>query len=307
MYRRLRRGEGIPLGQKAGLQRRKFQFIKEGIQRRFVGNGILVRNGNGRRTADGGQILGKEGAVPPGRQLGKDGFGQPQRIKILVYRLQRARLGNQLQCRFFADTGHTGDVVGGVAHQGLYVDQPNGIDAVLFPEYLGRVENILFRLDQDHRGAGGHQLQGIPISRQNVRVVFAANLRLGGYGAQHVVCLIAFHGDHLTAQSFCGPHSIGKLHGQLLGHTLTGSLVLIVHFVAECRSLPIKSAYHFGGGQCVHVLFQNIQKTVYGVRGQTALGGEGTDSVKRPVQNTVSVDDKQIFHSDKASFPFFSA
>jgi hypothetical protein len=45
------------------------------------------------------------------------------------------------------------------------------------------------------------------------------------------------------------------------------------------------------------MLFQNIQKAVYGIGGDSFLGGEGTDAVKRPIQNTVSVNDKQIFHT----------
>ena len=57
------------------------------------------------------------------------------------------------------------------------------------------------------------------------------------------------------------------------------------------------------------MLFQDVEKSIYGVGRKSFLGAQRADSIKRTVENTVAVDYKYSFHTvmlrDTAGCPFY--
>ena len=267
---------------------------------------LFCRKLDGRIGSDGGQIVGHSGAL----------------IALLQF-LDNARLGRRtgshLRCghigveqvdgaialhkghrRLFSHALNTRDVVRGIAHQGLQVDDVNGIKAVLLPE---RFRCHIFGCGASHTGRhqlnGGlicDQLQGILVSGDHHR--FPPLLAVhAGDGSQQVVRLPAIqlvHGDVHGRQHFL---QNGHLAGQFLGHPLAGGLISLVSQVAEGRRLSVKGDTQRVRLHLIQQFVENIQKSKNGVGGLTVPGSQIlADTIKRPVYDGISIQSHQ-FHN----------
>ena len=199
----------------------------------------------------------------------------------------------------FPNARHAGDVIGGVAHQRLDLDELLRLDAVFFPDGGGghRFVDGALRggFGQNYADAVGDELQGVPVAgaKQHGVAVF---LPLPGQAAQDIVRLVALGFQNGVAQK--PQHFLyqGHLLAQLLRHSLAGALVRLVHFVAEGGRVQVE-----GKGDGVRLLIldeliDDIEKAVDGVGVGAILRGEQPHPVKGSVDDTVGIKGKD-FHS----------
>ena len=103
---------------------------------------------------DGGHPIAVTGgglAVP---ELGQHTGPQIHAVDVGIYRVDASIGLYQRHGRLFADARHTGDVVRGVAHQGLQVDHVDRVEAIGLPERLRR--HVLVGLPPRHPGGQLH-------------------------------------------------------------------------------------------------------------------------------------------------------
>ena len=216
-------------------------------------------------------------------------------IDVLVYAFQRAEVLHKAQGSLFADALHAGDIVRGVAHQALNLDELFGRDAVFF---LNGVHIHGHGLAAPHDGGGqqnsggvAHQLQAVAVSGGEETIVLPGGAG-SGQRAEDVVGLPAFGGDGAVAQISQKFFQHRHLLCQLLRHTVAIGLVAIVHFVAEGGSLQVESHSHLVGFALLEQGEQDIQKAVNGVGIAAVLGGQQLDAEKGTVGDAVAVDDQ---------------
>ena len=91
-------------------------------------------------------------------------------IDVFIHTGYRLELRNELQCRLFADTGHTGNIVSCIPHEGLHVDNLSRRIAVLrlhdVRRYGEHVGNPLF--GQVHRHVVIDELQCIAVAGYDI-------------------------------------------------------------------------------------------------------------------------------------------
>ena len=204
---------------------------------------------------------------------------------------------DQLQCRFFSDTGHTGDIVGGISHQCLHINELHRGDTVLFCKQSRIVDNVFFGFHQNHTGVFRDQLQGVPVSGQQIdfHIRFFPHT---GKSTEYVVRFIAgafYDGESKGGGGFFG---VRKLHGKLFRHSFPGGFITVVGFVTEGRFSGIKSTGQMGGCDGGHVLVEDIHKSEDGIGRKPCGSGKIPDPVERPVQDAVAVQNKKfLFHT----------
>ena len=181
----------------------KFQLQKELIQPvvvRRLPQVILRLEVDGGVGADGGQIIGQQGALLALLQLldeaglgGHVGGGADVRHVVVQVGDSAVEL-DQRHGGFFPHPLHAGVVVGGVPHEGLQVDDVFGVEAVFLSEKL---RSYVFGGGAAHSGGhqldGGlvrHQLEGVLVSGDDGRLP-AGGLVQPGDGAQQVIGLPA--------------------------------------------------------------------------------------------------------------------
>ena len=294
------------------------------VQAQPVGHGVhlqLRQKGGGRRGVAGGALVGpclggdgggaanfRQLAAHPGAGLigcqfcphaGLDGLV----VDVLVHPVQALEAADEVQGGLFAHAGHAGDVVGGVAHQALHLDELFGLHAVFFL-HGGLVHH--HRLAAAHPGGGQqhrhvpvHQLQAVPVAGGDEAVV-PPGRGGGGEGAQQVVRFVAFQADHGKAQVRQQLFQHRHLVRQLLGHAVAGGLVAVEHLVAEGGGLQVKGHRHLVGVVVPQKVQQNVHEAVYGVGVAPIFCGEQLDAVKGAVGNAVAVQYQQ-FHASKPS------
>ena len=128
------------------------QLIKLGTVIR-LDDGIHGGKVNGCLRADSSQVIGKIGLFLIVHQLfpelGPDGFV----VNVFIYPIQAAKFRQQLLGGLGANARHTGDIVGGIAHEGLQVDELFGLEAILFLEQFSSIKGR-----RGLAGLGDHQL-----------------------------------------------------------------------------------------------------------------------------------------------------
>ena len=202
------------------------------------------------------------------------------------------------QSAFFANAGHAGNVIGGIAHQGLDLDHFPGRHAVLFANGGGvhYLINGALRgsLGQDDADLIGDELERDPVAGTDKDGI-AVLLPLPGQAAQDIIRLVALHLQDGVAQK--PQHFLHQRHllAQFLRHTLAGALVLFVHFVPEGGCVQIK-----GKGDHIRLLFldeliNNIEKAVNSIGIGALPGGEQPHAVKGTVDDAVGIKGKD-FH-----------
>ena len=254
--------------------------------------GVVV---DGDAALDDGQPVAEPGAVPvlfePGAHTGADG----RVIELFIYAVKRAEPGDESGGRLFADAGDTGDVIGGIAHQRLDVDELARRDAVFFGDgfrgHRGRFAAPEVGGGQQHRDGVGHQLQAVAVAGRNEAGV-APLLAAAGEGAKDIVGLVALALDHRVAERREDFFEHRQLLGQLLRHTLAGGLVAVIHLMTEGFGPHIKGHGHSVGGMVIHQADEDIHKALNGVGMAAVVRGEQLDAVKGAVEYAVAVDTK---------------
>ena len=208
---------------------------------------------------------------------------------------QRAEFLHQSRGGLLADALDTRDVVRGVAHQALHLDELFGLDAVFFADSF-QIHGDGLALAQSRGGqqnGGGlaHQLQAVPVSRGEEAVVLPG-VAGGGEGAEDVVGLPALGGDDAVAQVRQQLPDDGHLLGQLFRHFVAGGLVALVHLVAEGGGPEVKGDGHLIGLALPQQRVQDIEKAEHGIGVTSVLGGQQLDAVKRAVGDAVAVNDQ---------------
>ena len=233
--------DAIGLGDALG-ERRQLDRLQKGDQL----PGIEVRHaGGGKRRAGIDIVVERDQLARHARLVGIGGDqlaalglldligAGEQRIEVAVFADQRAR-------RLDADAGDAGDVVGGVADQGLDVDDLLGRHAEIIDDALA-VEAALGPVAGLAAGAGFEivELDGVGDELHQVLVggddehVGAGGARLLGVGGDDVVGLVARLLHRLEAE---GAHRLaheGELRLEVVGHLAAGALVVGVDLLAE--------------------------------------------------------------------------
>ena len=260
-----------------------------------VGLGVEVQ---GRVGDDGGQAVAHPGGILPLRQPLDDGGAGLHLRHGLVDGVHGLVPLDQGHGGFLPHPGNPGDVVAGVPHEGLQVDDVDGVEAVGLPE--GILRHVL---GGGLAHAGGHQLY-LRLVRDELEAVLvpgdhharpARGLALPGDGADEVVGLVPrqfvagdVHGvQHLLEHR--------ELLGQLLGHSLPLGLVALVGQVAEGGLPPVEGDAQGLGGLLVQQLLQGGDEAVDRVGVEPLPGGQGPHAVEGPVDDAVAVDDHE-FH-----------
>ena len=216
-------------------------------------------------------------------------------VEVGVHAFQRAEGLHQAQGGLFADALHAGDVVGGVAHQALHLNELPGLNAVFFVDGVHVHGHGLAAAHhgggQQHRGGVAHQLQAVAVSGGQEAVILPGGAG-SGQRAQDVVGLPALGGDGAVAQVCQQLLEHRHLLGQLLRHAVAGGLVAVVHFVAEGGSLQVKGHGHLVGLALLEQGEQDIQKAVDRIGIAAVLGGQQLDAKKGAVGNAVAVNDQ---------------
>ena len=292
VYRQLAPGCGLGLGKaQPGDQGLDLQLGKQfGGSGRVTGLACIAAGGgfNGGLAHNGAQCAAQFGLGLVGIQLGAHAGLDARIVNMRIHTVQRAEILHKHQGSFFADSGHTRDIIAGIAHQAFHFDQLAGLYAVFFAHGLGVHGNGFLVGGQQNGGGFAGQLQAVPVSRGQQAIVLAGGAG-GGQRAQNIISLPALaayaHKAQIGQKLLEHRHLLGKL-GR---HTVARGFIAIVHFVAEGRGLQIPRNSHFIGLVRFEQVQKNIHKAVNGVGKAAILGGEHFDAEKGTVHQTVAV------------------
>ena len=167
LWRLLRRVQAV-----TGNQARKLELVDQRVKRIVVGlpHKISLRDEIYRRVfADGRQVIGQIRLLAVFLQFFAHGFLDLR--QMLVNAIQRSVFQKQARRRLRADARHTRDIIRAVTHKALEVDQAHGVEAILRAEHVGGIvchDGLSgFRCDELDRDAVRHQLQRIPVARDD--------------------------------------------------------------------------------------------------------------------------------------------
>ena len=216
-------------------------------------------------------------------------------VDVLIHALQRAEVLHKGEGAFFTNALYAGDVVRGVAHQALHLNELLWRDAVFLADGIHIHGHGLAAPQgggcQQYGGGVADQLQAVPVSCGEEAVVLPGSAG-GCQRAENVVRLPAFGGDDAVAKVAQNLFQHRHLLRQLFGHAVAGSLVAFIHFVTERGGFQVKSHSHLVGFALSEQGVQDIQKTKNGVGIAAVLGGQQLDAKKSTVGDAVAVDDQ---------------
>ncbi len=159
-------------------------------------------------------------------------------VEIRVDALHRAEPNQELGRGLVADTGHSRDVVRGVALEADEVGHELRPDAVALHDPLGGVDDHVRDPARGHHDAHvlGGELERIPVGRDDADPV-AGRLRLGRQRADDVVGLLARDAEVAVAERLDDRLEVRHLLAQQVGHRPAMGLVLGVQLDARRRLL----------------------------------------------------------------------
>ena len=203
---------------------------------------ISFRNKIYRRIfADGRQVIGQIRLLAVFLQFFAHGFLDLR--QVLINAVQRSVFQKKACRRLRADARHTRNIIGAVAHEALEVNQAHGIEAILRAEHVGGIvcrDGLSgFRCDELDRDAVRHQLQRIPVARDNyaVRSLARADFARRAQNIVRFPALTFVDGDvHRAQDLFHQRH----LHCQLLRHRMARGFVAVVGQMAERRRFEVE-------------------------------------------------------------------
>ena len=215
---------------------------------------------------------------------------------ILIQYVQGAKLGDQLDGRFFSDSGNAGDIIRAVTHQRLNVHKLLGCHAVFFLK-RGTVKGDGIVIgSKKHGGCIRDQLKGITVTRKDIRLI-ALLLRHCGKGAENIVRLIARHLKNSGAESLHALLGIGKLRKKLGGRLVASRFIGIVKFVTEGGGLYVKGNCAIIGRKSLDLLGYDIDHTVHRIGIDALIVRQKANAIEGSVYDTVSINYKKFFHS----------
>ena len=134
----------------------EFQFLEQLVQLRTVvglDDGIPGGKFNGSLRADGGKIKRKIGLVPVLFQLLPELRADGRVVQMVIDPVKAAEFRQQFLGGLGANAADAGNIVGGIAHQGLQVDEFFRLETVFGPEFF-----FVVQFSGGLAGLGDHQL-----------------------------------------------------------------------------------------------------------------------------------------------------
>ena len=185
-----------------------------------------------------------------------------------------------------------------IAHQRFQVDHARRLETVFGAEALWVIFQRFClphaRLDVKDVRFVRDELETVLVAGDDA-AVYTLGLAAARYGADQIVGFPA--GEFIAFYAHLVEYFLedGHLHGQLLRHALSLSLVEFIAQMAEGRLTPVE-----GHTQRVRLLLreqllQYGEKAVYAVGGRAVRGGEHTNAEKGAVDDAVAVEHEQ-FH-----------
>ena len=196
---------------------------------------------------DGCKRFAHKGIVSAHTKLLTNRFGHINGLQLFVNGFDVSVLGNQLFRRFLADTFDTRNVIGGIAHQRLDINESLRLSAVFLTKGLrSEVQSLWtthFGVSQQNSGILADQLQTVAVTGGN-KALMSLILTLFRKGTEDIVGLIALLGYDKIAQIGQQFLDERQLLCQLLRHTLALRFVALIHLMAEGLRLQVKSKEH---------------------------------------------------------------
>ena len=264
---------------------------------------------SGGRIHRAGDVVGKRCIH---RRIGADGAKPAAEVRVILGSFQLFALAlldielrkmiinivkimealNQLARSLRADSGHTGDVVRGIALDRLDVDELSRFDSVSLADLRFVIDRCL-RLShlgggKAHSDAAAHQLETVAVTGgdHTLRALLPADT---GKGAENVVRFKAVALDEPVAKKLQKLFEVRELLGQFLRHAFALRLIARVRLVAECWGFPVKRNGHGVRLRLRQQPLQHGQESIDPVCIQALLGGKDADPVKSPVQDAVAI------------------
>ena len=200
--------------------------------------------------------------------------------------IERAILQQPFGSRFGAYLVHAGDVVGGIAHQGLKVDHQLRRHA----KFVLHASSIaaLAGHGVDHGDVRVNKLAQVLVAAGDDDVDILAG-RGFGQRADYVVCLDPFDGEHFPALQ---PHHFvdgGDLAAQVVRHGRAVRLVVGIQRVAKRFAFGIEHASRPGGGVFACQRLQHVDHDAQRARGLAAAIGQGDAPVPPGMKGAVQI------------------
>ena len=177
-------------------------------------------------------------------QLGAGALFDALVLDMLVHAVERAEVVQQLHGGLFTDTGHARNVVRGIAHERLEVDEMDGVEAVFLAEsggVVGLIGGLAHAGGNQHNGrAAADQLEAVPVTGYDHAGV-AVLVRAAADGAEQVIRLVARLFAAGNAQGIEHLLCNRQLRRQLIRHALAGGLVGVEFEVTEGFLLHVKA------------------------------------------------------------------
>ncbi len=207
-----------------------------------------------------------------------------------VNTVQRRVGGDEPGRGLLTHPGHAGNVVGGISHQGLDVDQLPRLYPVAGKKGVPVVEGRLSIAGQQDADARRDELQQVAVPGQDIGVhVFFCGAQ-GGKGAQHVIGLVSRQFDPVQSHQFHAFLGIVHLLAQFVRHAFAVGLVRLVHLLAEGGGVQVKGDGGIGGAPFLQGAPYGVDQPVDSVGEMAVLGRERPDAEISAVQDAVSVD-----------------
>jgi hypothetical protein len=267
---------GEPCGKGLALGRPGVEVIDGHRQRRVLAQYYQL-------AGDAGGVGVLEQHVPP---LGRLHAGSG-----LQHGVEGAELGYQQGGCLGADPGHAGHVVGGIAHQGLDLDQLVRGDAELL-HHLGRADGLL--LDRVvHADAGPDELHQILVGGHDGRL--AADLDGGaGVGGDQVVSFPIRQLDGGNAEGDGGLPDQRELGNQLVGRRRAVRLVGLVDAVAKGQAAGVEDDGDMGALVVLQQLGEHVGEAENGVHWHAVRPRHRRQSVEGAEDESRAVDQHQM-------------
>ena len=237
---------------------------------------------------------------------GCSGAGRSDLIPVLIGVFDGPVGSDDLGGRLFPHAGDPGNIIRGVPHQRLEVDDLGGRYLVLLQHVLRKeilhLAPALLCPGHPHAYAVRGELQQVPVSGNDAHLHTRLR-RLQRDRADQVIRLIAL--QHHQRNIHCAEDLLDKrnLFLKLLGHCFSGPFIFGVDLVAESGRFHVKGDRQVLGLFFIQDPEQDIQEAVDSIGMDPAFPGQERNAVKGPVQYAVSVDQNDLFtHGASLSF-----
>ncbi len=215
-------------------------------------------------------------------------------LDVVVDVVDAVVLRDPLLRRLRTDARDTGDVVGGVALEGLDLDEFFRRHQVLFLDEFRRVLDGLcpshLRGGEEDGDVVPDELEGVPVAGGDIAVVVGADG--SGKRSEDVVRLIAFLLDDGVAEFHEKVFQDRHLLREFRRHAFAPRLVFVIHLMTEGGCLEVKGEGHRVGVRRLFELQKDVEESEDGIGESPVLGRQQFDAEKRAVDDAVAIDDQ---------------